>query len=801
MKLAALACWMVLVIGLPASAGITLKTPKTRQIVQRNQDNMGSFTVSGVASSLTNLDRIEARLLVMPGATNNGVSTDWVVLVNSATNGEFSGTITNISAGGWYRLDIRALDAAGNELATNSVTRLGVGDILITAGQSNAACAGYPPQVPSDDRVSTYSLYSAAANTWRFASDPQPDNSGGMGTGGSPWPILGSLLVSSNHVPVGLVCVAYGGTAVSQWVPGSGLYRNLTNALRSFAPNGVRAVLWHQGESDAAYQTTAAAYSQMLSNIVVQSRATAGWSVPWGIAEAAYLPGNTLSAQEAVMAGQRRCIYSVPHCFRGARTEDFHLEGKLSDVVHFNGTGLAEHAQMWANALLGIEDLTVKNGNFEANAPLSDGKVVNSIEVIGWNMLNAAGDRGAGGYGGYMNPSDLTYLNSGDTNNGGVLPNMNGRHVATLYGIGPSSPAGDAFLQTLRAHLQPSTLYTLQAAIGLRSRDSPGGYRLDILTNGVPMGPGASGDASTLNLLAGGSATNTFTLVSCVIASPVSVAPNQQVAIRISKPKGGLTYLDFDDVRLTARVDHPPVADASASKATVVSANGTDASVLLDGSRSHDADNDPLQYSWFEGNTLVASGVVAIRNLPLGPHAVSLVVSDGFLADTNRITIAVLTPAQAVQRLIASCDAKASRPQPLRAALSAALAAINRGASTPAVNQFLAFQNKVRAQVSPEDPAFAAYLAQASQEVIDALGGRLAHDRPAIAAVHQDSYGKAHMQIIAAPQTTYIIQASSNLLDWEMVGVLKVGDDGSTTFNDALANRFTQRFYRLIEAP
>ena len=801
MRLTALACSIVLAIGLPASAGIALKTPKTRQIVQRNQDNTGSFFISGVASSLANLDRIEVRFVVMPGTTNNGVSTDWVVLVQSATNGNFSGTISNLSAGGWYRLDIRALDTAGNELATNSVTRLGVGDVFVTAGQSNSACFGSPTQVPTDDRVSTYSL---AAGTWQFAKDPQPDNSGGgMGTGGSPWPVLGSLWISSNQVPVGLVCVGYGGTAVNQWVPGSTLYRNLTNALRTLGPNGARAVLWHQGESDSALQTTAVAYSQMLSNIIVQSRVSAGWSVPWGIAEAAYLPDTTLGSQEAVMAGQRLCMYSVPNCFRGARTEDFHLEGKLSDVVHFNATGLAEHAQMWVNALLGIEDLTVKNGNFESNAPLPEGNLRNSIEVIGWNRVNAAGDRGTGGNGGYMNPTSVLYLNSLDTTNGGVLPNMNGRHLATLYGMNVSSPGGDAFLQTLRAHLQPSTIYTLQAAIGLRCRDSHGGYRLDFLTNGVPMGPGVSGDAATLNKLAGGNATNTFTVVSCVITSPVSVPPNQRLAIRISKPMGGYTYLDFDDVRFTAqlRPDHPPVADASATRAAIVSANGANASVILDGSRSRDADDDPLQYSWFEGNTLVAGGVVAVRNLPLGSYAFALVVSDGLFADTNRITIGVLTPAQAVQRLLALCDANASRPQPLRATLSAALAAINRGQSTPAVNQLLAFQNKVRAQVSPEDPALAASLCQGSQDVIDALGGRPAHGRPAIAAVHHDSHGQAQWHITAAPQTTYILQASSNLVDWAMVGVLKVGDDGSAIFNEAPADRFTQRFWRLIEAP
>jgi hypothetical protein len=933
MRVAAWVFGIALAVGIhdSASAGITLKTPKTRQIVQRNPSNLGSFTINGDVSALTNLDRIEARFVVMPGSTNNGVSTDWVVLVRAATNGAFTGTMTNIAAGGWYRLEVRALDAGTNELASVSVDRLGVGDIIVTAGQSNAACFGLPKQVPKDDRVSSYLL---GAQSWKFANDPQPDNSGGMGGEGSPWPILGSLLISSNHVPVGFVCVAYGGTAVSQWAPGTSLYRNLTNALRFFGPNGVRAVLWHQGESDAAATppTTAAAYSKMLSNIVVQSRASAGWSVPWGIAEAAYI-GGTLAGQEAVMAGQRVCIYSVPNCFRGPRTEDFHLEGKLSDVVHFNGAGLAEHAQMWANALLGIEDLTVKNGDFESNVALLDGRISPAIQVIGWNRLNATGDRTTGGYSGYMNPADSTYLNCGDTNSGGVLPHMNGRHVATLYGLAASSPPGDAFLQTLRAHLQPSTIYTLQAAIGLRNGNAHGGYGLDLLTNGVPMGAGVTGDASTLNQLAGGNATNTFTVVSCVITSAVSVPPNQQLAIRITKTNGGATYLDFDDVRLTGqltdygrwqmtnwhsltasnslpdadpdgdvvsnwqewldgsdpnnplssrpvirvqpaglltlagsdvsfnvaatgttpltyywhfnetnliavgthalltvrnvqpaeaglysvavsnfyavvvssaarlRVDHPPVADASATKAVVVSANGTNANVILNGSRSRDADNDPLQYSWFEGNTLLASGAVAVRSLFLGSHPISLVVSDGMFVGTNGITVEVLTPAHAVQRLMALCDAKAPRPQPLRATLSAALASINRGDSTPAVKQLGAFQNKVSAQVSPLDPPSAVSLLQGSQDVIDVLGGRTAHGRPAITAVHHRAGGKAHLQIMADPRRTYVVQASSNLLDWEMVGVLKVEEDGSAAFDDPQTNRFTQRFYRLIGTP
>lgn len=553
MRFITLAVLVCLTAGLSDAAGaaINLGTPKAWQIVQRNALNQGKLPVSGTISGATNLARVEVRLVVLPGSTNNGVSTDWMALNITTPNSSFAGTLTNLAAGGWYRLELRALDADTNELATSTVARVGVGDVFVTAGQSNAGCFGSPAQVPTDDRVSSWNIIT---KNWQFGKDAQPDNSGGMGQGGSPWPVLGSLLVASNQVPVGFVCLAVGGSALSSWLPGTTSFANLSYVLRTLGTNGVRAVLWHQGETDAANLTPAATYFQMMSNVITQSRGVAGWSVPWGIAEVGYNAGNNLVGQEAVMAGQRRSIYSLPNCFRGARTDDFHLEGKLSDFVHFNGIGLAEHAQMWGAALLGVDDLTLKNGNFEANVTLLEGRVDFLAQVVGWNRINAAGDGTTAGNGGYMNPTTSSYLTSGDANNGGVLTNMNGKHVATLYATTAAAPGGDAFVQTLRAHLQPSTIYTLQLAIGVRNGNVFGGYQLDFLTNDVPMGSGVTGNVATLNALAGGSATNQFTVVSCSVTSAVPVASGQQLAIRISKPNGGGTYLDFDDVRLTTQL-------------------------------------------------------------------------------------------------------------------------------------------------------------------------------------------------------------------------------------------------------
>lgn len=542
--------WILLVcsaIAFPDSlrAAISLSAPKARQIVQRNDANQGKIPVSGTISGVTNLARVEARLVVMPGTTNNGVSTDWRALNITTPNASFSGTLTNIAAGGWYRLELRALDADTNELAMLTVDRIGVGDIFVTAGQSNAGCFGNPQQNPTDDRVSSFVLF---YKSWQYGKDPQPDNSGGMGASGSPWPVLGSLLIASNHVPVGFVCLAVGGSSLASWLPGTASFQNVSNVLQNFGTNGVRAVLWHQGETDAASQTPATNYFQMMSNLITQSRVVAGWSVPWGIAEVGYGQGTTLAGMEGVMAGQRLCVYTVPDCFRGARTDDFHFEGKLSDSVHFNAVGLADHAQQWANALQGVDDLTVKNGNFEANGALLDGRTDITGQVIGWNRLNAAGNDMTAGSSGYMNPANSTYLNSADTINGGVLTNMNGKHVAFLS----ATVAGDSFLQTLRAHLQPSTIYTFRAAIGVRNGGIMGRYQLDFLTNGVPFGPGVTGNVSTLNALAGGNATNKFTVVSCVVTSTIPVASNQQLAVRITRNAAG--YLDLDDAQVTSQL-------------------------------------------------------------------------------------------------------------------------------------------------------------------------------------------------------------------------------------------------------
>jgi len=176
--------------------------------------------------------------------------------------------------------------------------------------------------------------------------------------------------------------------------------------------------------------------------------------------------------------------------------------------------------------------------------------------------------------------------------------------------------------------------------------------------------------------------------------------------------------------RPTALWTLPPVADASATEAWLVSPNGLNATALLDGSRSYDPDGDALEYFWSsspgsELPTLLATGIVAEAVLPLGSHPIDLVVSDGLVASTNSITISVLTTGQAVEGLIRLVDSSVRKSKPLMAVLGAALASIDRGNPVAAANQLRAFEHKVRAQVA--NPALAGQLLEAAQQVIDAL--------------------------------------------------------------------------------
>jgi hypothetical protein len=353
--------------GTPAA---TLALPVVRKVFQRNAANYALVPIKGTCANLQ-APVVEVRCTVMAGGTGQGgtwqalLAPDGSETLAVAGAGSFTGAIP-VGAGGWYQLDARVRDGA-SVIAQSTVTNIGVGEVFITAGQSNAANSGETPTHPQDDRVSAW----MGAGGWRHADDPQPLASA---THGSPWPSLGDALVRELNVPVGFLCVAYGGSPVADWLPTSTAvtphYPLLAAALAEAGVNGTRAVLWHQGEADLKLKTDGVLYATELNTLIQASRQTAGWNVPWFIATASYVPlsefstdptspqymtSTLLAVQMAIVTGAQHLVTDASPTdatFRGPTTDDMIESGWRYDGLHFHVVGLREHGRRWADVLL-----------------------------------------------------------------------------------------------------------------------------------------------------------------------------------------------------------------------------------------------------------------------------------------------------------------------------------------------------------------------------------------------------------------------------------------------------------------
>jgi hypothetical protein len=201
---------------------------------------------------------------------------------------------------------------------------------------------------------------------------------------------------------------------------------------------------------------------------------------------------------------------------------------------------------------------------------------------------------------------------------------------------------------------------------------------------------------------------------------------------------GGNTALAFDLGFQTyiVPVGTPPIAMARASSPTGLSTNGNvvtvlapdnmQAIVVLDGSSSADADNDPLQFAWHVSGDAqpFATGVRVTNSAAVGTHDLVLQVCDWTSTSTDTITVEVITPAEAVADLLAlveSANLPAADERQLRPALQAAIRAYERGDFRRGNIQLESFINKVRARVAPRNPVLAAAWIQMANAIITAV--------------------------------------------------------------------------------
>ena len=348
------------------AAKFQLTAPLEYQVIQRDSKNRGRISITGKLPEAAGKSTvIEARII------SGNKSGDWQRLKTEFDGADFRAAM-EAPAGGWYRLEVRA--ASGDKIfAESSVAHVGIGEVFVVAGQSNSANHGEEKQQPQTGRVAAFD-----GKSWRLANDPQPGASGG---GGSFLPPLGDALATRFDVPVGFIACGIGATSVREWLPKgatfpnpptiesrvrrlpSGEWESKGEAFEMFAARmklpgarGFRAVLWHQGESDANQRDTTRTlsgklYREYLETVIRHSRREIGWEPQWFIAQVSYhVPGDESSPD--IRAAQA-LLWKDGVALEGPDSDA--LKGDLRERggqgVHFSGKGLRAHAARWSEKI------------------------------------------------------------------------------------------------------------------------------------------------------------------------------------------------------------------------------------------------------------------------------------------------------------------------------------------------------------------------------------------------------------------------------------------------------------------
>ena len=352
--------WLLLTLSclLPfiSFAQLRVTNPVPRMVFQRTLHNDANLIVTGMAPSGATL--VEARFV--PLAINQGSVTAWKQLNLLAGSLAFRGQVT-VSTG-WYRLDVRA-KAGTTLLAETNVNRVGVGEVFVVAGQSNAY--GGFERIPNtvDDRVSCVDFRQDDL-TEQLLPIQFSHTSYGTNIGPSQpphiWGPLGDRLAQRFNVPVLFLGAALGGTDSYQWqrsaagiigsTPGSSVYRRLgATLLHYIRRTGARAVLWHQGESDKFNGTSAQAYFDNIRYVIEKSRQQLGGaSLPWVMSRASYIYGQ---GSPAIISAQNRLINEVPNVFPGPETDNITGPENRPDEIHLIGPGFFRFIESWEQRL------------------------------------------------------------------------------------------------------------------------------------------------------------------------------------------------------------------------------------------------------------------------------------------------------------------------------------------------------------------------------------------------------------------------------------------------------------------
>lgn len=257
-------------------------------------------------------------------------------------------TLDRVPAGGLYRIETCMRCTAEGEPVWDYPCRwdfggdtrhhIGVGELFVIAGQSNAA--GYGEGAVSDPpQLGVHMLRSS--DRWDLAAHPLNDstdtrhsaNAESGNSGHSPYLAFARMVQKYRGCPVGLIPCALGGSPLSQWLPPQGdLYCNMIDRIRE-AGSRVAGVLWYQGCTDAL-AGDCDGYEAGFLSLVDQVRQTLQRpDLPFFTCQLGRLVGVGMTGEDLDWSRIREIQRHIPRSHRGIYVLPT-LDGMISDCIH-----------------------------------------------------------------------------------------------------------------------------------------------------------------------------------------------------------------------------------------------------------------------------------------------------------------------------------------------------------------------------------------------------------------------------------------------------------------------------------
>ena len=305
--------------------GVIIKQgPQNWQILQQRDGAASVFLAGEIAVEPEIAEREDTRVLVWVNDEQTGARILPPVFIKPVGNA-WSVTL-RIPAGGPYRIDTCLRFKGIGEKRGDRIFHVGVGDVYVIAGQSNAVGVGKDPvSDPPDPAVHLYRVCGA----WDMASHPLHDSTDTaypltqekVQTGHSPWLNFAKILHRHLGYPIGLIPATKGGIPLSCWdrEEDGAFFDNMLAMIDASGCGGVRGILWYHGCQDTAEPALYESYYERFARVCRDFRSALFDTLPILTVQ---LNKTTCTYQKdvralglswaAVREAQRRAMHDIP---------------------------------------------------------------------------------------------------------------------------------------------------------------------------------------------------------------------------------------------------------------------------------------------------------------------------------------------------------------------------------------------------------------------------------------------------------------------------------------------------------